>query len=435
MSWFGKATKAVFDFLPRTFHLTDPSLARIVEGGRDTSSGKIVTVDTSLNLSAVWACVHLISQAIASLPLIVYRETVAGKQVAFNHPLYSLLHDQPNADMTSVEFWEAMISCVLLMGNAYAKKEVNGLGQVIALTPLAPDRMNVRRNPDGSLLYIFSPWRQGFSGGRAEELTEDEVFHIKGWSLNGLLGLSPIAYARQSFGIAIAADESAGKFFANGLNLSGFVSTGGEVLTDAQRERFKARLDDLRGSRQSGSTMLLEGPFTYNSLSMTPDDAQLLASRQFAIEEICRWFKVPPHMVGHTANSTSWGTGLEQQMMGFLTFTLAPWIQRIEKRILHSLVLPRDKGVIYAKFNVDGLLRADSASRSALYASAVQNGWMTRNEVRGLEDNPPVEGGDKSTVQINLTTLDKVGEAAPLQTSLDKNNKPVAIDAQPVVRQ
>lgn len=425
--------KAIEPFLPRTFHATDPALARFTDGGRDTSSGKNVTVDTALNLSSVWACVRLISQTIATLPLVIYRQDDQGRtQVARDHPLYFLLHDQPNADMTSVEFWEAMVSCVLLMGNAYAKKDVNGLGEIVSLIPLPPERMTVRRNQDGSLLYLFAPWN---NVGKPEELTEDQVFHIKGWSLNGMLGLSPISYARQTFGIAMAADEAAGKFFANGLNLSGFLSTGGEVLTDAQRERFRARLNELRGSSNAGKTMLLEGPFTYNSLSLSPDDAQLLSSREFSIEEICRWFQCPPHMIGHTAKSTSWGTGLEQQMMGFLTFTLNTWLNRIEKRISHSLIAPKERGIVWPKFNVEGLLRADSAGRAALYASAVQNGYKTRNEVRDLEDDPHMEGGDLLTVQSNMQRLDLVGVLPPTQDSLPGSNKPIALTAQPVTRQ
>lgn len=413
----------------------DPLLSRFMAGGGagNTPSGKAVTVDTALQLAAVWACAGLISQTIASLPATLYGQDADGSRtVAVNHPLYTLLHDQPNSDMTAVEFWESMLACVLLWGNAYARKDTNGLGDVIALTPMAPDKMSVRRLPDGTLLYTYTPYNA-----RAEDFPEDQIFHIKGWSLNGLLGLSPIGYARSSMGTAMAADEAAGKFFANGLSLSGFVETGGTVLTQAQRDQFKAELATIRGSGNSGKTMLLEGPFKYNPLSMSPDDAQLLASREFSVDEICRWFRVPAWMIGHMAKSTSWGTGLEQQMIGFLTFTLRPWLTRIEQRVKMQLVKPGDRGKIFMEFNVEGLLRADSAGRAALYAVEAQNGLATRDELRRRENRPKVAGGDRPTVQSNLVFLDDLGKQPAAQTpdGFGHPAPPQATNTQPPVRQ
>ena len=430
LSWLTKAFTTVTGLTQ-----ADPRLARFAAGGPggDSPSGQHVSVDTALQLSAVWACVGLISQTIATLPVMVFAEDSNGQRtVATDHPLYALLHDQPNADMTAVEFWESMVACVLLWGNAFARKDLNVVGDVIALWPLSPERMEVRRLPDGSLLYTHRPWT-----GPLETFTEDQIFHIKGWSMSGLLGLSVIGYARSSMGTAMAADEAAGKFFANGLSMSGFVQTGGAVLTDEQRDRFKARMAELRGSGNTGKVMLLEGPFTYNPLSMSPDDAQLLSTREFSVDEICRWFRVPAWMIGHMTKSTSWGTGLEQQMIGFLTFTLRPWLARIEQRAKMSLVKPADRGRVFVEFNVEGLLRADSAGRAALYSVGVQNGIWTRNEVRRRENQPAEPGGDILTVQSNLVPLATLGQQPAAQTpdGFGMPPAPQATPQQPPVRQ
>lgn len=412
--WLTKAVSTLASGL--TFG--SPALSRWASGigGRSSPSGKIVTVDTALQLAAVWACVQLISQTIATLPFMVFAQDGEGNRtVAADHPLYTLLHDQPNADMTSVEFWEAMIACVLLWGNAYARMDKNAVGDVISLTPMPPDRMNVRRLDDGSLLYTFSPF-----AGPLEEFTEDQLFHIKGWSLTGMLGLSPIGYASASLGTAQAADEAAGKFFANGLNASGFIETGGNaVLKPEQRDRFKAELSNFTGSSNSSKVMLLEGGFKYSALSLSPNDAQLLATREFSVDEICRWFRVPAWMIGHMTKTTSWGTGLEQQNIGFLIYTLRPWLSRVEQRVKMSLIKPADRGRVLAEFNVDGLLRGDSAARAALYASASQNGWQTRREIRRRENLSAYtgEGDDKLTVQSNLIPLDALGKQPADQTA------------------
>jgi HK97 family phage portal protein len=386
-------------------------MARFAGGMMETSSGKSVSPDTALQLSVVWACVRLISQTIATLPAMVYRGDGANNRVvAADHPLYSLLHDQPNAEMTAVEFWETMVACVLMTGNGYARKDYNGVGDVISLWPMAPDRMTVRRMPDGSLRYTFSPHY-----GATEEFDEDQLFHIKGWSTNGMVGLSPIAYARNSLGTAIAAEEAAGKFFANGLSASGFIQTGGVVLNKEQRDRFKATLREFQGSGNAGKTMLLEGPFTYNQLSITPDDAQLLATRQHSVEDICRWFDVDPSLIGQSSSRIA-SSALEQQMLRFLTLTLRPWLSRIESRVRASIVKPGDRGSVNFEFNVEGLLRADSAGRAALYAVYAQNGLATRNEIRRRENMPTMDGGDVLTVQSNLVPLDQLGQQPAGQT-------------------
>lgn len=398
------------------FGLTDPGFYRIMSPiNNDAASGKNVTADTALSLSAVWACVSLISQTIATLPIDVYSEDQKGNRTKIpDHPLSNLLDDQPNADMTSVEFWEAIIGNMLMWGNGYGRKTYNGVGDVIDLTLMSPDRMTVRRMPDGSIRYYFAPW----NGGQTEEYTEDELFHVKGWSMNGLVGLSPISYARSSLGTAMAADEASGKFFANGLNLSGFVETGGPVLTDAQRKQFHASLDSMRGSGNTGKTMLLEGAFKYNPLSLSPADAQMLATRQYSVDEICRWFRVPGHMIGHEGGGrSSNAVNLEQRMIEFSTFTLRPWLKRIEKRIKMQLIKPSDQGKVHVEFNLAGLLRGDSAARAALYSAMVQNGIQSRAEIRPLENLPYDPDSEGLTVQSNLVFMSDLGKDTPDQTT------------------
>lgn len=397
--------KKAIAWLGKSFGLTDTAAwQRFV--GTTTYSGKTVNIQTALQLATVWACVRLISETIATLPLLVYERGANGRLVARNHPLYALVHDQPNADMTAVEFWEAVVAQLCLWGNHYSLKTYSA-GVLVSLDPLRPDLMVVKTDDFGGLLYCYND-KTGY-----HEWTEDQIFHIKGFGIDGLIGLSPITYARNSLGNAMAADEASGKVFSNGMRAGGALSMAG-ILTPAQRKEVRESLaEQLAGTANTGKLMVLEGGSSYAPLSINPDDAQMLETRAFNIEEICRWFRVPPFMVGHSEKSTSWGTGLEQQMIGFLTFALRPYLTRIEQGIKKSLLSPADRIKYFAEFSLEGLMRADSAGRAALYASAAQNGWMDRNEIRELENRPPREGADKLTVQSNLLPIDKLGMQVP----------------------
>lgn len=368
-------------------------------------AGKTVTPEAALQLATVWACVRLLSETVATLPLGLYERDAKGhKQVARGHSLYALLHDQPNANMTAVEFWEAMLAALCLWGNAYARIERSG-ARIVSLELLNPERMNdPEPDENGVLIYDYSG-----PGGR-ESYTEDEIFHVKGFGVNGLVGLSPISYARHTLGLAMATDEAAAKMFANGMQPSGFVQAGNTTLKPEQRKAIRESLEEFTGSQNTGRTMVLEAGMTYTALSLKPEDAQMLQTRAFSVEEVCRWFRVPPFMVGHTANSTSWGTGLEQQMIAFLTFSLRPYLMRIEQAVRRCLLAPGERGRFFAEFNLEGLLRADSAGRAALYSQMAQNGISTRNEIRARENAAPLPGGDMLTVQSNLVPLDQLGK-------------------------
>ncbi len=382
-------------------------------GGSDNWSGKSVTQQSALQLSAVWACVRLLAETIATLPLNLYAIDRNGKSsVAYADALYRILHDVPNGEMTAVDFWESILAAILLWGNGYARKDIVG-GVLIGLTPLRPELMAVVRDQvTGAILYRYSDPR-----GRVD-YTEDQIFHVKGFSLDGLVGLSPIAFGRNSMGAAMAIEEAAAGTFSRGMRPGGVLQME-QVLKPDQRKQVEDNLiGKFSGAVNSGKVMLLEAGMKYQQVTMNPEDAQMLQSRAFSVEELCRWYRVPPFMIGYTEKTTSWGTGLEQQNIGFLTYSLRPYLKRIEQQISRSLIAPKMRATRFAEYNLEGLLRADSAGRAALYASAAQNGWMTRNEIRAKENQPASDeaNADALTVQSNLLPLDKLGLSAAAAT-------------------
>jgi HK97 family phage portal protein len=394
------------DWVVGNLRLVDPRLYEAL-GQAPSHSGHNVTVDTAMQLSAVWSCVRLISETIATLPLPVYRLDASGRKIPANdHPLYPVLHDQPNWDMTAAEFWECMVACMCLWGNAYARKTYTPMGKLTALDPLRPDWMKPKRNKSGGVFYrYFDPAeKDGY-----RDFSGEQILHLKGFGTNGLEGMSPIGYARHSLGNAMAVEESVGTTFKNMARPAGILSTD-QILTKAQQDLYLGGLaEKFSGAINAGKIMPLMAGFKFQAISMNPEDAQMLQTRAFAVEEICRWFRVPPFMIGHTEKVTSWGTGLEQQMIGFLTFALRPYLTRIEQAIRKSLISPLEWGKVSAEFNLEGLLRADSHGRAEFYAAMVTNGIYTRNEVRAKENMAPLAGGDRLTVQVNNTFLDLLG--------------------------
>jgi HK97 family phage portal protein len=394
--------------------------------GVNSPSGVPVDQDRMLTLSAVWACTRLISETIATLPLSMYEKTSAGKRVASQHWLQFIIHDQPNMDSTAAVFWEAVVAAMLLRGNARAEKLMVG-ARVVGLMFLDPRRLTINRNGQGRKQYLYLN-----DDGTQREIPAARIWNIPGFSLDGKCGVSVIRYGATVFGSALAADTAASTTFANGLMPRVWFKYP-KVLTPQQREEARENtIGRLAGAINAGKPAILENEMEVGTVGINPDDAQLLESRAFGVEEICRWFRVPPFMVGHAEKSTSWGTGIEQQMIGFLTFTLAPWLKRIEQAISKDLLAPTERLRYYPKFAVEGLLRADSAGRSAFYSAMVNNGIMTRDEVRELEDREPM-GGNAAllTVQSAMTTLDGIGintEAqavrASLRTLLGLNESP-----------
>lgn len=387
MSWWGRLRRK-----SAPLSLRDPDHWR--NSDSDIPAGVVVTADSALALSAVWACVNLIAGTIASLPLMVYRTEKSGRRtVDKDHPLYHVLHDSPNGLQTAGDFLEFGSASIELHGNAYARVVRNG-SRVVSLMPVSPDLPVVRRINENRLEYAWSENGQSF-----RETTET-MLHIRGFGGSPVGGLSTLAFGRKAFGLATAIDNSAGATFGNGLRPSGTLNFK-EFLTKDQREIVEKRLvEKFVGSLNAGRPMVLEGGTEWRPLTINPEDAQMLESRSFSVEEICRFFGVPPHMVGHTEKATSWGTGLEQQTLGFQKFTLRRRLKRIEQALEKQLLEPEErKAGIVIEFNIEGLLRGDSAARSAFYQSGLTNGWMTINEVRALENMPPVTGGEVPRMQ------------------------------------
>ncbi|MBV7408196.1 phage portal protein [Maritimibacter sp. DP1N21-5] len=360
-------------------------------------------------LATVWACTNLIAGTLASLPVEITRKGADGRrEVLGDHPLSRVLREAPNADQTALEFIEHQALAIELWGNGFARKIMGATDRVIGLEPLHPGKVQVYRASDGALGYRWTDDR-----GKQHQAGEREIVHLRGFGGHPLGGLSTLAFARNSFGLARQIDRSAAAMFENGMQPSGAL-TFKEFLTAEQRQIAETRLVERHlGARNAGRPMILEGGVSWEPMMINPEDAQMLEARRFSVEEICRFFQVPPHMVGHTDKATSWGSGLEQQMLGFLTFTLRVRIKRIETGLERQLLTPADRARgIGIKFNVEGLLRSDSEARSEFYERALRNGWMTINEVRALEGLEPVTGGEVPRMQMQNVPITDTGKEA-----------------------
>lgn len=395
-----------------------------------TASGKYVTERSAMQMTAVYCCVRILSEAVASLPLQFYRYTNdGGKEKAVEHPLYFLLHDEPNPEMTSFIFRETLMTHLLLWGNAYSQIIRNGKGEIVALYPLMPDRMRVDRDEHGQLYYEYTVYdaddvdgRKGTDkAGRTVRLQPADVLHIPGLGFDGLVGYSPIAMAKNAIGLAIATEEYGSKFFANGAAPSGVLEHPGTIKDPSRvRESWQATFG---GSGNANKVAVLEEGMKYTPISISPEQAQFLETRKFQIDEIARIFRVPPHMIGDLEKSSF--NNIEQQSLEFVKYTLDPWVSRWEQAMVRALLTPDEKKKYFFKFNVDGLLRGDYQSRMNGYATARQNGWMSANDIRELEnlDRIPAEqGGDLYLVNGNMTKLEDAGVfAADGEVSAERN--------------
>ena len=391
-----------------------------------SASGKQVNERTSMQMTAVCSCVRILSEAVASLPLNVYRYTdTGGKEKAIDHSLYRLLHDEPNPEMSSFIFRETLMTHLLLWGNAYAQIIRNGKGEVIALYPLMPDRMTVDRDANGRLYYKY---RKSNDDAPTMEngsviLAPSDVLHVPGLGFDGLVGYSPIAMAKNAIGLAIAAEEYGSKFYANGAAPSGVLEHPG-TLKDPARVRDSWN-STFGGSSNSHKVAVLEEGMKYTPISISPNEAQFLETRKFQINEIARIFRVPPHMVGDLEKSSF--SNIEQQSLEFVKYTLDPWVIRWEQALYRTLLSEEEKKSYFFKFNVEGLLRGDYQSRMQGYATARQNGWMSANDIRELEDldRIPAElGGDLYLINGNMLPLESAGAFANISPTTTEKEEP-----------
>lgn len=378
---------------------------------RQTTSGKRVTEKSAMQMTAVYSCVRILSESVASLPLFVYeRKENGSKEKAVDHPLYFLLHDEPNKDMSSFIFRETLMTHLLLWGNAYAQVIRNGKGDVIGLYPLMPDRMKVDRDEKGQIFYEYrvNDKNNNFSKDGKVRLSKDDVLHIQGLGFDGLIGYSPIAMAKNAIGLSIATEEYGSKFFQNGAQPSGVLEHPGTLKSPEKiRESWNKTFG---GSNNANKVAVLEEGMKYTAISIAPDQAQFLETRKFQINEIARIFRIPPHMIGDLEKSSF--SNIEQQSLEFVKYTLDPWVIRWEQAIQRSLFNKEEKKKYFVKFNVEGLLRGDYQSRMEGYATARQNGWMSANDIRKLEELdtiPKEEGGDLYLVNGNMIPIKNAG--------------------------
>lgn len=403
----GKIKAALLDWLGIPVGLTDGAFwSQTVTN----AAGQTVNEQTILKLTAVWACGRLISQTISTLPLGLFEKTITGRAAAKNHSLYTIIHDRPNAHSTAAMFWESFILSMLFHGNGFAEKLKLG-NRLVGLKFLNPNFLSITEDLNGNYLYAYT------EKGKRRVIAEENIFHVPHFTMGGRWGLSAIRYGASTFGSALAADTAANSTFEKGLAPTVAFKLD-KVIQKEQREDFRKAMKSISGAINAGESPVLEGGMDAITIGINPKDAQLLESRVFSGEDVCRWFGLDPSMVGYGGKVSNWGTGLEQKNLSLLNYCLRPIMIKIEQGILKDLILPNEQPRLYAEFNIEGLLRGDSAARKEFYASALQNGWMNRNQVAAMENQPSLEGGDIYTVQSNLIPIDQLGKGVPSETKL-----------------
>lgn len=389
--------------------LTDASVLQML-GAETTASGKSVNEITALGLPAVWRAMQVTCNVPAALPLHAYRHTGSARVLATGQQ-ENLIGD-PHPDMTPFEFWQTVYFHRKAWGNAYVRKLRNQLGQIVELWPIHPRRVKVgRESENGRKVYVID-------GDTDNPLSDNEILHLPGLGYDGICGVSPIRAARESIGMGLAAQEYGAKFFGSGMLATGVLQTE-QRLTQTQADQISARWKAKRsGLKSAHETIVLDKGAKFTQLSLAPEDAQFLETRRFQVVEICRWFGIPPFLMFDTEKSTSWGTGLEQQALGWVKIDLLPDLTAIEQRLTKHVLKPTP---VYAHYSVEGLLRGDSAARAAFYKSLWDIGALSTNEVRELEERAPVEGGDVRYRPLNMGELGTTdsNQTTPAEETVD----------------
>ena len=385
-------------------HPRDPVLAEWFGGGAQTAAGVAVTPDIAMQEAAVYACVRVLSESVAQLPLQVFRKRKSGgKDRAPDHPLYPILHDQPNRRQSSFEFRESCMAHAALRGNAVSKIVPLGGSAVGELILLEPDRTEIFMAADGRRAYRYQP-----ETGPEQILLQHEVFHIPGLSFDGISGLSPIRYHRETVGASLAAKEFGARLFKNGTHIGTVFEHPGKLGAEAQSNLKDSLKKGFASVMNAGKAIILEEGMKVQKLGMTSEDAQYLETRKFSRSEIASIFRVPPHKIGDLERATF--SNIEQQSIEFVTDTLMPWLVRIEQAISRDLFSEQDRRRGYfAEFNVMGLLRGDAAARASYYKSRFEVGSLSPNQIRNLENENPEDGGDQCFVPLNMIPIDQAG--------------------------
>ncbi len=388
-------------------------------GGGASASGIVVNPQTAMQSAAVYSSIKVLAESIGMLPINLYRKDAGNVNTLMaQHPLHALLHDQPNDWQTSVEFWEMMVVSLNLRGNAFAYINRTQSGRVVELLPLHPDMVRVNMGSNWTIEYQItmpdSTFRTFYAG---------EILHIRGLTLNGWMGISPIAYARESIGLALATEKFGGQLFRNGAKMGGVLEHPTKLSKEAY-DRLKTTFDEAHSGENAHKTAVLEEGMKFSKVAMTADDSQFLETRKYQRSEIAAIFRVPAHMINDLEKATF--ANIEQMSLEFVNFSLMPWLVRIEKSIKRDLMTPQEKTNLTAKFNVASLLRGDAASRSALYHTGILDGWMTRNEARSAESSMgiifnPLDGLDLPLMPLNMTDgTDDPDESTEMADGPDK---------------
>lgn len=387
-----------------------PFWYHLIDQARHTKSGNYVTPDNAMEVSAVYACVTLLSETIASLPLKIYTETDSGKEEKREGKLYNLLQN-PVGYQNQFEWMENLVGFLALRGNSYHR-----IGPLRSeLDPIHPDRIQPELLDNRTILYTVRN-----EDGTDQEFDQSEILHIKGLASDGVRGWGTVTLARETIGVAKAAEEHGGKFFGNSSIPGGIISVENK-LDPESKKRLRQDFEKMHSGDNQYRVGVFDTAMKWQQVGLSNEDAQFLETRSFQVADIARWFRIPPHMIGDVERSTSWGTGIEQQSIGFVRYTLRPWLKRIETAINSSLVLPND-GNVYVKFAVEGLLRGDSAARASFYSTMKSAMIMTTNEIRALEDMNPIEGGDQLENPATSTSSTSGQDAEPEPEPQEDNN-------------
>jgi len=378
-------------------------------GGQQTRAGTNVNTESALALTALRACVTLLAESVAQLPCELYRrDDKGGRDRATDHPLYDVIHSQPNKKDTSFEYYELTQGLLGLEGNHISLIDRDGSGYITELIPMNPKKIQVVKGQDGLPYYKLTD--------TGDILPMRMVHHIKGFSLDGFVGMSPIATNADSIGLALATEHHASAVFQRGATMSGVIQRPNEAPPIKDQKAVDRLLNKFTerhggGLRNAFSVALLQEGMEYKQLAMDNEKAQLLESRAFGVNEICRLYKIPLHMIQHMEKSTAWGSGIEQMSLGYVIYTLMPWIKRIEAAMMRDLLLPSERKNHYIEFNVSGLLRGDQKARYEAYAIGRNWGWLSVNDIRRLENMPPIPGGDRYLTPLNMVDSGKAADA------------------------
>lgn len=412
-------------FKSETRHMGPADDWATVLGGPDSATGLRVNADTAMRCAAVLSCVRVLSETIAGLPFITYRRTAIGRERDQSLPVFQLLATKPNRYQTAFEFREMLMAHCLLRGNGYAQKVFDGRGNLVELVPLNPTRVEPRLTPTGEVIYLVKT-----TDYQTVELTGDQIFHLKGLATDGITGVSPITYARESVGLALATEEYGARLFKNDAKPGGILEHPGK-LSDEAHQRLKNSWQAAHsGLQNSHKVAILEEGMRWQRVGVSSQDSQFIESRKFQIEEIARIFRVPPHLIGHLDHATF--SNIEHQALDFVQHTILPWLRRWEQAITARLFTEDEARSHYCEFLVDGLLRGDIQSRYSAYAVGRQWGWLSADDVRRLENMEPLpeSAGEKYLVPLNM-----LDAAAPTPPPLPSEPQARADILRPVIAQ